>query len=92
MSRNLTCAAITALAALAFTQAAGAETRLAQAGAPQGNSFESLDKNSDGKLSLDEASANDKLFTLFKGLDGNKDGFLSKAEFAAYNPASASES
>jgi Ca2+-binding EF-hand superfamily protein len=47
-------------------------------------SFESLDKNSDGKVSLNEAAENDGLFVAFKSLDNNKDGTLSKDEFAAY--------
>jgi Ca2+-binding EF-hand superfamily protein len=47
-------------------------------------SFESLDKNSDGKVSLNEAAENDALFVAFKGLDTNKDGVLTREEFAAY--------
>ncbi|HEX6007971.1 MAG TPA: EF-hand domain-containing protein [Burkholderiales bacterium] len=47
-------------------------------------SFESLDKNSDGKVSLNEAADNDALFVAFKSLDTNKDGMLSREEFAAY--------
>jgi Ca2+-binding EF-hand superfamily protein len=47
-------------------------------------SFESLDKNSDGKVSLNEAADNDALFVAFKSLDTNKDGVLSREEFAAY--------
>ena len=54
---------------------------LAQGQAP---SFESLDKNSDGKVSLNEAAENDALFVAFKGLDTNKDGLLTREEFAAY--------
>ena len=50
-------------------------------GAP---TFESLDKNGDGQISIQEATANDDLFVAFKKLDTNKDGALSKAEFAAY--------
>ncbi len=47
-------------------------------------SFEALDKNSDGKVSLNEAADNDALFVAFKSLDGDKDGVLSREEFAAY--------
>ncbi len=48
-------------------------------------SFESLDKNADGQISIQEATANDDLFVAFKKLDTNKDGVLSKDEFAAYS-------
>jgi Ca2+-binding EF-hand superfamily protein len=46
--------------------------------------FESLDKNSDGQISIQEATSNDDLFVAFKQLDTNKDGALSKAEFAQF--------
>jgi Ca2+-binding EF-hand superfamily protein len=48
--------------------------------------FESLDKNGDGKVSLNEAADNDALFVAFKSLDADKDGLLSREEFAAYKP------
>jgi len=67
---------LAALAALAAGTVLAAE--------PAKPSFESLDKNSDGKVSLNEAADNDGLFVAFKGLDTNKDGVLSREEFAAY--------
>lgn len=48
-------------------------------------SFESLDTNKDGKVSIQEATAHDDLFVAFKRLDTNKDGELTKEEFAAYS-------
>ncbi len=49
--------------------------------------FESLDKDSNGKVSLTEASEHDALFVAFKNLDKNKDGELTKDEFASYSAA-----
>lgn len=46
--------------------------------------FESLDKNGDGKISLAEASNDDALFVAFKSLDTNKDGELTREEYAKY--------
>lgn len=46
--------------------------------------FESLDKNGDGKISLSEASEHDTLFVAFKQLDTNKDGALTREEFSKY--------
>jgi Ca2+-binding EF-hand superfamily protein len=65
----------------ALTAVATGAALAAQSAKP---TFESLDKNSDGKVSLNEAADNDALFVAFKGLDANKDGMLSREEFAAY--------
>ncbi len=57
---------------------------------PAGNdrlTFDTVDRNNDGKISLSEASDNDALFVAFKNLDKNKDGELSKEEFAAFQQA-----
>jgi Ca2+-binding EF-hand superfamily protein len=51
-------------------------------GAP---SFDSLDANKDGQISIQEATGHDDVFVAFKKLDANKDGVLSKEEFAAYS-------
>jgi Ca2+-binding EF-hand superfamily protein len=67
-------------ALIALTGFIAASTVHAQA-AP---TFESLDKNGDGKISLNEASDNDDLFVKFKTLDKDKDGTLSKEEFGGY--------
>lgn len=47
-------------------------------------SFDKLDQNHDGKISLNEASVDDALFVAFKQLDTNKDGELTREEFAKY--------
>jgi Ca2+-binding EF-hand superfamily protein len=51
-------------------------------GAP---TFDSLDANKDGQISIQEATGHDALFVAFKKLDTNKDGMLSKEEFAAFS-------
>jgi EF hand len=66
--------------AVVIAAAAGWSIALAQAGA----SFDALDTNKDGKVSVHEASANDDLFVKFKDLDENKDGELTREEFARY--------
>jgi Ca2+-binding EF-hand superfamily protein len=73
---------IQALATLcALVAVAGTAAQAASADKP---AFESLDKNSDGKVSLNEAADHDALFVAFKSLDANKDGVLSREEFAAF--------
>jgi hypothetical protein len=52
--------------------------------ADQKATFESLDKNSDNKVSVNEAAVDDHLFVAFKSLDGDKDGELTREEFARY--------
>lgn len=71
---------VTVPALLASLSALAAGVTFAQ-GKP---SFESLDKNGDGKISLSEASNDDALFVAFKGLDTDKDGELTREEFAKY--------
>jgi Ca2+-binding EF-hand superfamily protein len=46
--------------------------------------FQSLDQDRDGKISLNEAAEHDALFVAFRQLDQDKDGLLTREEFAAY--------
>nr|WP_298718663.1 EF-hand domain-containing protein [uncultured Steroidobacter sp.] len=72
---------ITPPALLASLGLLAASAALAAADKP---TFESLDKNGDGKISLSEASNDDALFVAFKSLDANKDGELTRDEYAKY--------
>ena len=71
---------MTAPALLATLGVLAAGAALAQAKP----SFESLDKNGDGKISLNEASTDDTLFVAFKQLDSDKNGELTREEFAKH--------
>lgn len=75
MKSRLLIAFATASLAFAFTAGAGNEPA----------KFEELDKNHDGKISLNEAAEHDGLFVAFKELDKDKDGQLTREEFAAYS-------
>ena len=77
MARSLTAAAsVLALVAAGFG---------AQAYAADEPSFDALDKDHDGKVSVAEAAHHDALFVAFKSLDKDKDGMLTREEFAAYH-------
>lgn len=64
MSRSIFYATAIAAAGAALSLSAFAQTV----------TFESLDANKDGLISVQEASSNDDLFTAFKSLDKDKDG------------------
>jgi hypothetical protein len=51
--------------------------------ADQSGSFESLDSNKDGRISLPEASADPKLVENFSRADKNGDGYLDNSEYDA---------
>jgi len=82
MIRTRVSVAIGVVAAVAALSGSAAALAAEAGGAKP--SFDALDKNSDGKVSLNEAADNDALFVAFKGLDTNKDGMLSREEFAAF--------
>jgi Ca2+-binding EF-hand superfamily protein len=76
--------ALALLSSLALLSVAAADDRTAdddksQRGAT--NTFQTLDADSDGKLSKEEVAGNDALSGSFDRLDSNSDGFVSKREF-----------
>ena len=53
--------------------------------AQQGATFESLDKDSDGRISKTEAAANKNVSDQFSRYDQNGNGFIERDEVAATN-------
>ncbi len=76
--------AFLAAALLSVTAFAGDKDKKDHSMKSSAATFDSLDKNGDGKISLTEASNDDALFVAFKSLDGDKDGELTREEFAKY--------
>jgi Ca2+-binding EF-hand superfamily protein len=54
----------------------------------QGATFESLDANSDGKISKAEAAANESVSAQFSKYDQNGDGFIERSEVNSANTSS----
>jgi hypothetical protein len=73
-------AAVVAVIPLAGFAAEGDKVRPAT---PAGNSgsFDTLDSNKDGRISMPEASADPQLVETFSTADKNGDGYLDNAEF-----------
>ena len=69
-----------ALIPLAGIAAEGEKTTPATP-AGQSGSFDTLDANKDGRISMPEASADPKLVESFSTADKNGDGYLDNAEF-----------
>ena len=55
--------------------------------AQQGATFESLDANSDGRISKEEAAVNASVTQQFSRYDKNGNGFIEKEEVSASNTA-----
>ncbi|MEO8062101.1 MAG: hypothetical protein ABI821_05065 [Pseudomonadota bacterium] len=77
---KLLAAVAVALIPLAGIAAAGDQTPPAVP-AGQSGSFDSLDANKDGRISMPEASADARLVERFSTVDKNGDGYLDNAEF-----------
>jgi Ca2+-binding EF-hand superfamily protein len=78
MTHKLLAAAVVALIPLSG-MAQGDETPATPAG--QSGSFDTLDTNKDGRISMPEASADPRLVETFSTADKNGDGYLDNAEF-----------
>jgi hypothetical protein len=78
---KLLAAAVVALIPLAGIAAEGEKTKPATP-AGQSGSFDSLDSNKDGRISMPEASADPKLVEQFSSADKNGDGYLDNSEYA----------
>ena len=83
MNTKLLTAALVALIPLTGIAAEGKKTPPATPPTPsdQGTSFDSLDTNKDGRISMPEASADPKLVESFSTADKNGDGYLDNAEY-----------
>jgi hypothetical protein len=80
MNSKLLVAAVIALVPLAAGAADNSKTQPATP-AGQSGSFETLDSNKDGRISMPEASADPKLVEGFSTADKNGDGYLDNSEF-----------
>jgi Ca2+-binding EF-hand superfamily protein len=78
MKSQLLAAAVVALIPLAGIAAEGDKTRPAS---ESGASFDTLDANKDGRISMPEASADPKLVESFSTADKNGDGYLDNSEY-----------
>jgi Ca2+-binding EF-hand superfamily protein len=66
-----------------FAQTAAPTTTDPSAQQSGGTTFESLDANSDGRISKDEAKASAHVTEQFSSYDANSDGFIERAEVSA---------
>jgi hypothetical protein len=75
----------------AFAQSTPAQTDPAEQPAQKGATFESLDTNSDGRISKTEASVNANVTAQFSSYDKNGNGFIERDEVGAANPPPAAD-
>jgi len=88
-SRLFTAASIAALLPISavFAQSPTPPAEEPAQPAQQGATFESLDANSDGRISKDEAAVNASVTAQFSKYDKNGDGFIERDEVTASNTA-----
>jgi len=79
MKKTLLAAAVAALIPLAGLAAESSKAPATPAG--QSGSFDTLDANKDGRISMPEASADPQLVETFSSTDKNGDGYLDNDEF-----------
>jgi hypothetical protein len=85
-SRLLMATGIAALLPLAgFAQSPPPAAPAAEPPQQQGATFESLDANSDGRISKDEAAVNASVTEQFSRYDKNGNGFIEREEVSASN-------
>lgn len=80
MKKTLIAAAIAALIPIVGATADGNKTQPATP-AGQSGTFDTLDSNKDGRISMPEASADPKLVESFSSADKNGDGYLDNDEY-----------
>jgi Ca2+-binding EF-hand superfamily protein len=80
MNSKLLVAAVIAMIPLAGVAAEDQKTQAATPEAQSG-SFDTLDSNKDGRISMPEASADPKLVESFSTADKNGDGYLDNSEY-----------
>lgn len=81
MRKTLLAAAVAALIPLATGAAEGVKQKAPATEAGQSGSFDTLDANKDGRISMPEASADPKLVESFSAADKNGDGYLDNSEY-----------
>lgn len=82
MKTRLLATAVVALIPLAGVAAEGNKKPATKTEAGQAVSFDTLDANKDGRISMPEASADPKLVESFSSADKNGDGYLDSGEYA----------
>jgi EF hand domain-containing protein len=82
MKTKLLAATVVALVPLAALAAEPTKAPDPATPAGQSGSFDTLDANKDGRISMPEASADPKLVEAFSSADKDGDGYLDASEYA----------